>query len=83
MIVGSCDRVVEQDRAAGPDFDFASPFEAQQERAAGFGVEQQDRAAEGALQQHLPESRRLGAHWQPEFGFEAIQSPGNPHAVAV
>lgn len=83
MIVGSWTFPVEQLPAAGPPFDFASPFEAQQERTAGFGAEQQDRAAVGALQQHLPESRRLGEHWQPDVGFDAIQRPGSPHAVAV
>ncbi len=62
VIVGSWTFPVEQLPAAGPPFDFASPFEAQQERTAGFGAEQQDRAAVGALQQHLPESRRLGEH---------------------
>lgn len=61
-MVGSWTFPVEQVSAAGPLFDFTSPFEAQQDRVAGFGAEQHDRPAVGVLQQHLPESLRLGEH---------------------
>jgi len=69
--------------AAEPPFDFATDFEAQQERAGALGREQHVRPLAGALQQHFPESRRLGAHWHPAFEVDAIHSPGSPQALTV